>query len=185
MTALAAPLFFGLAEKDQELTAKKLAELVRANSHKADFGILGAKYVPRVLSDYGYAEDAFRLITQPEFPGWGYWVKCGATTLWEHWNGCSSQNHIMYGDISAWMYQYLGGAEPGFETPGFKHFTLKPNFVPQLSHVKMSHDTPYGELRVEWRRDGKSVVCEIQIPDGCSADLVLPGKPAEKSGEAE
>ena len=182
MTALAAPLFFGLAEKDQELTAKKLAELVRANSHKADFGILGAKYVPRVLSDYGYAEDAFQLITQPEFPGWGYWVKCGATTLWEHWNGCSSQNHIMYGDISAWMYQYLGGAEPSFETPGFKHFTLKPNFVPQLSHVKMSHDTPYGELRVEWRRDGKSVVCEIQIPDGCSADLVLPGKPAEKIG---
>lgn len=180
MTALAAALYFDLAEKDRELTARKLVELVRAGNHKTDFGILGAKYVPRVLADYGYAEDAFQLITQPEFPGWGHWVKLGATSLWEHWNGCSSQNHIMFGDISAWMYQYLGGATPCFETPGFRHFKLKPCFVPQLSHMTMSHETPHGTLRVSWRRSADGVQCSIELPDGCSADLELPGQPSRE-----
>lgn len=176
MTALAAPLFFGIAGQDQELTARKLVQLVRANAHKTDFGILGAKYVPRVLADYGYAQDAFQLITQPQFPGWGYWVRCGATTLWENWNGDSSQNHIMFGDISAWMYQYLGGAAPCFEAPGFRRFTLKPNFIPQLSHISMSHDTPHGPLLVSWKRDAGGVACEVTVPDGCTAELCLPGQ---------
>ena len=179
MTAIAAALYFGLAETNRELSAEKLAGLVRERNHKIDFGILGAKYVPRVLSDYGYAEDAFKLITQPEFPGWGNWVKRGATTLWEQWNGCSSQNHIMFGDISAWMFQYPGGAAPCFETPGFRGFRLKPCFIPQLDHVTMSHETPHGKLSVSWRRSGDGIQCEIRIPDGCSAALELPGQPVQ------
>lgn len=179
MTAIAAALYFGLAETNSELSAEKLAGLVRARDHKVDFGILGAKYVPRVLADYGYAEDAFKLITQPEFPGWGNWVKRGATTLWEHWNGCSSQNHIMFGDISAWMFQYPAGAAPCFETPGFRGFRLKPCFIPQLDHVAMSHETPYGKLSVSWRRTGDGILCEIRVPDGCTASLELPGQPVQ------
>ena len=180
MTALSAALYFHLAEQDRELTARKLAELVRARQHRADFGILGAKYVPRVLADYGFAEDAFRMITQPEFPGWGYWVKQGATSLWEHWNGCSSQNHIMFGDISAWMYQYLGGATPCFETPGFRRFRLRPCLVPQLDFVKMSHETPHGPLRVSWQRTAEGVRCDFEIPENCTAVLELPGRSAEE-----
>ena len=180
MTALSAALYFHLAEQDRELTARKLAELVRARQHRADFGILGAKYVPRVLADYGFAEDAFRMITQPEFPGWGYWVKQGATSLWEHWNGCSSQNHIMFGDISAWMYQYLGGATPCFETPGFRRFRLRPCLVPQLDFVKMSHETPHGPLRVSWQRTAEGVRCDFEIPENCTAVLELPGRKAEE-----
>ena len=53
-----------------------------------------------------------------ELPGWGWQVDHGATTLWENWNGKDSQNNIMFGDISAWMYQYLGGIRPLKETPG-------------------------------------------------------------------
>ena len=180
MTALSAALYFNLAEQARELTARKLAELVRARQHRADFGILGAKYVPRVLADYGFAEDAFRMITQPEFPGWGYWVKQGATSLWEHWNGCSSQNHIMFGDISAWMYQYLGGATPCFETPGFRRFRLRPCLVPQLDFVKMSHETPHGPLRVSWQRTAEGVRCDFEIPENCTAVLELPGRKAEE-----
>ena len=180
MTALSAALYFNLAEQDRELTARKLADLVRARQHRADFGILGAKYVPRVLADYGFAEDAFRMITQPEFPGWGYWVKQGATSLWEHWNGCSSQNHIMFGDISAWMYQYLGGATPCFETPGFRRFRLRPCLVPQLDFVKMSHETPHGPLRVSWQRTAEGVRCDFEIPENCTAVLELPGRKAEE-----
>ena len=175
-TALAAALYFHLAdETDRPRIAEKLVGMVRANGHKTDFGILGAKYVPRVLADCGYAEDAFRLITQTRFPGWGFWIENGATSLWEQWNGTSSQNHIMFGDISAWMFEYLGGAVPLKETPGFRHFLLKPALLPSLSHVRMRHETPFGTLRSEWKREGGRILCEFEIPQGTTADIHLPG----------
>ena len=176
-TALAAALYFGLAEEEnREKIARNLVKMVRANDHKVDFGILGAKYVPRVLADFGYADDAFKLITQPEYPGWGYWVRQGATSLWERWNGTASQNHIMYGDISAWMYQYLAGVTPLKEAPGFKKFLIKPEFVEGLSFVRMSHESPYGLIRSEWKRCGNKITCEFEIPAETAADIILPGE---------
>lgn len=181
-TALAAAVYFHLAEEtDRARIAEKLVGMVRTNDHKTDFGILGAKYVPRVLADCGYAEDAFLLITQTQFPGWGFWIENGATSLWEQWNGTSSQNHIMFGDISAWMFEYLGGAVPLKETPGFKHFLLKPAFISSLSHVRMRHETPFGTLRSEWKRENGKIQCEFEIPQGTSADILLPGSTVENA----
>ena len=181
-TALAAALYFHLAEEtDRARIAEKLVGMVRANGHKTDFGILGAKYVPRVLADCGYADDAFHLITQTQFPGWGFWIENGATSLWEQWSGTSSQNHIMFGDISAWMFEYLGGAVPLKETPGFKHFLLKPALIPSLSHVRMRHETPFGTLRSEWKRENGKIQCEFEIPQGTSADILLPGSTVENA----
>ena len=56
LAALAAPLYFkGLcADGEDEKVAKRLVDEVRANAHKAHFGILGAKWATRVLVDYGY-----------------------------------------------------------------------------------------------------------------------------------
>ena len=176
-TALAAALYFDLAEeKNRKKIAEKLVKMVRANGHKVNFGILGANYVPRVLSDFGYADDAYKLITQPEYPGWGWWVVQGATSLWEMWNGSSSQNHIMFGDISAWMYQYPAGVTPLKEAPGFKKFQIKPEFIKDLSFVRMCHESPYGVIRSEWKRNKNKIVCEFEIPAKASADIILPGK---------
>ena len=82
----------------------------------------------------------------------------------------------MYGDISAWMYQYAGGLRPMKETPGFRRMVIQPCFVKQLQWVKMSHKSPYGEIRSEWRRTGKRIECKFEIPKGCEADIVLPEK---------
>ncbi len=177
MTALGTALYFELADPaERPKVAEKLVQLVRENRHRTDFGILGAKYVPRVLSDYGYADDAHRLLTQTEFPGWGYQVKNGATTLWEHWNGVASQNHIMFGDISAWMFQYPAGVRPLAEAPGFRRFVIEPKFIEALSFVRMSHETPQGVIRSEWRREGGGIVCDFEIPEGASAEIRLPGQ---------
>ena len=153
-----------------------LAKQVQEHKHKADFGILGAKYLPRVLAEYGYADDALEILTQKEFPGWGWQVEHGATSLWENWNGKDSQNHIMFGDISAWMYQYLGGVRPQKETPGFRKFEIKPCFVQKLDHVKVVYQSPFGLIRSEWTRKDKKVLCEFDIPTGSSADIILPGR---------
>ncbi|MEI6423196.1 MAG: alpha-L-rhamnosidase C-terminal domain-containing protein, partial [Lentisphaerota bacterium] len=174
-TALGCALHHGLVEDaTREEVVKKLVNAVEANGYKSDFGILGAKYVPRVLADNGYAEAAYRIITQPDFPGWAHWLSRGATTLWESWEGSSSLNHIMFGDISAWMYQYLGGITPDPNNPGFKHVIIQPRPVPQLAWVKARHKSPYGMISVAWEKNRHEFKLDIEIPTGTSATVILP-----------
>lgn len=176
MTALACALHSKIITgKDAADTAAKLAELCRKNQHKALFGIAGAKCIPRALAENGYASDAYKIITQTEYPGWGWQVRQGATSLWEAWHGGESQNHIMYGDISAWMYQYLGGIKPQLETPGFKHCRIEPIFIDELDFVKMSHQSPNGVWKSSWQRKGNMVECIFELPLNCTAQVVLPG----------
>ena len=176
-TATATALYFGLAEERKAAkSVKALVKQIRARRHKADFGIFGAKFIPRVLADRGYADDALEILTQKEFPGWGWQIEHGATSLWENWNGKASQNHIMFGDVSAWMYRYLGGIRPSEETPGFRKFEIRPCFVSKLKWVKVSHRSPFGLIRSEWKRGNGKIVCRFEIPEGSRADIVLPNK---------
>ena len=176
-TATAAALYFKIIDEKQAVkSVKYLVEQVRAEQHKAEFGILGAKFVPRVLAEYGYADDAFEIITQKEFPGWGWQIGKGATSLWENWNGKDSLNHIMFGDISAWMYQYPGGLCPLPDTPGFRKFIIQPCFVKKLDRVTASYKSFYGKITSQWLRSENKIICRMEIPSGCSADIILPGK---------
>ena len=178
-TALATTLYFQLADTTTlHRIAQRLVEKVRDYRHRANYGTLGAKFVPRVLADYGYIDDALQVITQEEFPGWGWQVMQGATTLWENWLGNGSRNHIMFGDISAWMYQYLGGLQPLPETPAFKHTRIKPCFASGLDFVNVMHTSPYGTLSVSWKRLRESIDCRIELPPDCTAEVILPNQTA-------
>ena len=144
MTANACALYFGI--DNSPALAAHLVQQVRDNAHKTDFGIVGAKTVPRVLAEYGYAADAFKLYTQTEFPGWGNWIIRGATTLWEQWDGSGSQTHIMFGDFVAWCFIYLAGIK--LLEPGFKKIAVAPADVPEAGDYTFSYRTPYGEITV-------------------------------------
>lgn len=181
-TALAAPLYFGLAPQGEERKiADLLASKVAAADCRANFGILGAKYVPRVLADYGYAELACRILMQEEYPGWGYWIRHGATTLWEDWKGDTSRNHIMFGDVGAWMFEYLAGVRP--LKNGFSEFRVAPNAVCGLTNLIMTHDTPRGRIVVDWTREEKRFILTLTVPKGTSAEVVLPGGDCSRAGE--
>jgi len=41
----------------------------------------------RTLTDNGRPDVAYQIATQKTYPGWGYMVEKGATTIWELWNG--------------------------------------------------------------------------------------------------
>ncbi len=177
LTATAAAVYFKFIEGAEAAKSMEyLVNQVRAEEHKTNFGILGSKYVPRVLADNGYADDAFEIITHKEFPGWGWQVMNGATSLWENWNGKDSQNHIMFGDISAWMYRYPGGLNPQEATPGFKKFVIKPCFVKKLDRVHTRYASPCGMISSQWERSADGIKCHFEIPSGSQADIILPGK---------
>jgi len=183
MTSIASSLYWGLCEEqDKAAAVSRLAELVVANGCKAEFGILGAKYIPRVLADNGRADLAFRIITQEEYPGWGYWIKNGATTLWENWKGNSSKNHIMFGDISAWMYQYLAGIAPDPDRPGFRHVIIRPHPVPGVEWAKAEHLAPAGRIASAWNCSGGRFTLDIEIPPDVTASVFLPDSTRKEVG---
>ena len=161
---------------------------LRDNRHKVDFGIFGSVWIPRVLGDYGYAEDVVEMLLQPEFPGYVYMLRQGATTLWETWKGDASLDHIMFGDPSAWCFEYLAGIRPQFDGPGFSQVELTPCVVPQLDFFQAEHALPNGKiLKAGWYKEQGRVIYRVSIPEGTKATLVLPGKAPQEipAGEAE
>jgi alpha-L-rhamnosidase len=175
MTALACAVYQGLVEDDQRAAVvSRLAEAVERNGCKVDFGILGAKYVPRALAENGRADLAFRLFSQPDYPGWANWLQHGATTLRENWNNSDSQNHIMFGDISACLYQYFAGIAPDPEHPGFSRVTVRPMPVEGLDAISAWHRAPAGIIRSAWKREGGKVIFTVTLPGGTTGELRLP-----------
>jgi len=122
---------------------------------------------------------AYRIIIQPGYPGWGNWIERGATTLWEHWarrdtKKHASLNHIMFGDVSNWFYQYIAGIRPDNKVPGFKHFYVEPMLTEQLDWAKADFESAYGTIKAEWKKQNGQITLDVQVPANTSATIILP-----------
>jgi alpha-L-rhamnosidase len=177
-TSLAAALYFNLVpSKDVKKVAGTLAKVIINNDTLLDCGVLGAKWIPHALSDNGYADLAFQISKNKRYPGWGYWMELGATTLWEAFNTESldnSRNHMFFGDIVHWCYKELTGIRPDPNNVGFKHFYIQPFFPETLEFAESSHDCMYGLIRSEWKRVSDGIAIVIEIPANTSSTIILP-----------
>ena len=174
-TAGAIALEFGLCPPvERRKTAAQLAKHMETRRCRADFGIVGAKYVPRALANNGHFDTAFRVLTQPGYPGWMHWLDRGAGGLWEHWIGTASRNHIMYGDIAAWMTQFLAGIVPDEKHPGFAELSLRPFAVEGIDFVKASYRIPAGEIKIEWKKQKGSFLLKTSLPQNLKGVAHLP-----------
>lgn len=180
-TSYACALYFDLVhgEIKQKAVDHLIREVEKADRH-IDCGILGTKYILHVLSAVGRGDLAYAIASQKDFPGWGYWIEQGATTLWETWDGENSRNHHMFSDISAWFYKRLAGINPDPEEPGFKHILIRPNIIEELTWVKAGHESKNGRIEIEWQLENDILCMKIRIPDSCRATLYLPEKFKEK-----
>ena len=138
-----------------------------------------------VLSDNGRADLAYTLASQKTYPSWGYMVENGATTIWELWNGntadpgMNSQNHVMLvGDLLTWFFENLAGIGADPKAPGFKHILMHPTPVGDLTHVKATHDSPYGLIASEWKAEDGRFEWNITVPPNTSAMIFFPATDA-------
>lgn len=178
-TELSMPLYWDIVPPEcKDKVAEQLSKRVTADNDHLDVGIMGCKAILGALTATGHVDQAYRMVTQQDFPSWGNWLRQGATTLFENWdyNGLAkgySQNHIMYGELGAWFYKALLGINPDPDQPGFQHFLLTPHFIPELEYVKGAYLSPYGEIAVSWKRTAAQIRYEVTIPTGSSATLLL------------
>jgi len=146
-------------------------------------GLIGAQWLMRTLTENGQADLAFKIATQTTYPGWGYMIEKGATTVWELWNGdtadpaMNSGNHVMQiGDLGVWLYEDLAGVQADPDRPGFKHAIIRPYPVDDLTFVKASHKSPYGVVRSSWKKENGQFRLEVSVPPNAVATVYVPAK---------
>jgi alpha-L-rhamnosidase len=177
------PLAFGMIPPDYRAPVVKTLtdRIARESDNHVGVGLVGAQWLMRTLSDNGHADLAYTIATQKTYPGWGYMVERGATTIWELWNGdtadpaMNSGNHVMQiGDLAVWMYEYLAGIRSDPDQPGFRHILIRPFPAGDLTFVKASHQTPYGAIVSSWKREGAAFTLDVTIPPNTTATVTLP-----------
>ncbi len=185
-SAYAYAIYCGLfPEKEEPAAAARLAELFRENGCKHTTGNIGTKYLLEALSKYGYGELVWKLIVSDDYPGWGYMLANGATTLWERWelaegSGMNSHNHPMLGCPCAWLFRYPAGIRILPDTVGFDHFELAPMFPEGLDCVNADYRSRAGMVRSRWKRTGNRIEYHFEIPAGCRASVCIPGRDAKE-----
>ena len=173
------PLYLDMVPpaKKGKVLESLLRSVVRQQDGHVDTGILGTRYILDVLTRNGQAEAAFRMATHKSYPGWGYMIEQGATTLWERWEkltgaAMNSQNHIMLGSIDAWFYRTLAGL--ALIEPGWKKFQVKPHVLGDLTSAEATLKTIRGPVRSAWAKDESSFSLEVLVPVGASARVHIP-----------
>jgi alpha-L-rhamnosidase len=173
-TAQSLALQFGLVpDKERAFVFTQLEKSVEQQGH-LDTGIFGAKFLLHALSENGRSDLAYHVVTQPDKPGWGFWMKSGATTLWEGWSYGASINHIMFGDVSAWFYKWLAGIQQETTSVAFEKIVFRPTPVGDLTEASATYLSPRGEIRSAWRLDGRRMNLSLTVPCGSTARLILP-----------
>ncbi|MBE7053027.1 MAG: alpha-L-rhamnosidase [Ruminococcaceae bacterium] len=175
---------FGIIDK--ETARKHLARKFEEDNGKLTTGFLGIRFLLPALCEVGLRDIAYQLITSKEFPGWGYSVVNGATTIWERWDsytekdgikkGMNSFNHYSLGSCTEWMYAYCLGICPSFDKPGCKKVRFAPYFdvSGKITSANGYYDTKYGRITVEWKKTDKCYIYEVSIPMEIECEYEFP-----------
>jgi len=135
----------------------------------------------------GYSDKAYQLLETTEFPSWGYSIEQGATSIWERWDGyvkgrgfqgagMNSFNHYAFGSIGEWMYENILGIQPDDNSPGFRHFILKPLPGGTLTWAKGEFHSFSGLIEAAWKKEGTRFEYNFTIPSNTTATVFIPAR---------
>jgi hypothetical protein len=176
--ALSLALYLKLVpEGDYQAVLQNLIKDIKAHGTRLTTGDVGNRYLFNALIHNGQQELLYKMLNHYDVPGYGYQIKLGHTTLTEQWNPehGASMNHFMMGHLNNLLVPYFLGIQRRGE-----QITIAPHPVGDLTWCKGSLEAARGQVQVEWHVDGikggsnKSLTLEVDIPQGSSADVLLP-----------
>lgn len=173
--ANAFPLYLGLVP--EEAIEKVLENLINdieiKNENHLTTGVLGTKYMPEALAQFGRADVAWNIINQKTYPGWNNMME-KYTTVCEFWTLKQSKNHVMMGSIDAWFYKYIAGIQINETNPAFSSFIIKPNLLNGLNHAEAKTETIRGTVSTKWKIEPDKLILEVEVPFNTSAKIFVP-----------
>lgn len=143
----------------------------------------------------GHPDLAYHIITSTDFPGWGFMIEQGATSMWERWDGyikgrkgqwgefqdpgMNSFNHFAFGAIGEWMVRVIGGLSHPDESKdalAWRAFDIRPVPAPPrgITWAKTSYKSIRGDIAVSWKVEGGQFLMDVTIPANTWATVFVP-----------
>lgn len=174
-TGQAMGLYYGIFEKDEEDRAfRRLLEYIEKNGYNFDCGCLGMHVLFHVLSRFGHAELAYRMITKKDFPSYAYLIEQGETTLVEMFRNDNyrrgSHNHHFFGDIARWFITGIAG----LHIADAKTVEIRPHFIEDLEYASAYEELPSGKISVLWKRTGEGIELHVDADEAVTYTVCLP-----------
>ncbi|MGN0780011.1 MAG: alpha-L-rhamnosidase C-terminal domain-containing protein, partial [Aristaeellaceae bacterium] len=161
----------------REKAVKQMKDEVVKRKYAITAGDVGHPYLVSALMTFGMSDILHTMTQMTETPGYGYQVRCGATTLTEEWDGPDparphgSQNHLMLGSLDEWFFSGLAGIGSIRTQEQFDQLTICPHFAQGLGKVSAWTMHPYGRLAVQWTREGAQVRLSVTVPPNTTAHI--------------
>jgi alpha-L-rhamnosidase len=161
-----------------------LLKEIEAHHGRLSTGFVSTPYLLRVLRDLA-PEVGWKMTTTQEFPSWLSMTRgSGSDVMKETWNGGAALMPSLGGNIAAWNMESLAGIRPDPNAPGFKNTIIKPAVVGDLQWVTAHHDSPYGRIVSNWKREGEKLTMDVTIPPNTTATIFVPAKDAASVTES-
>lgn len=178
-------------EQQREALRKKVEHHYREETDcHLDTGIILTPILVDYLTDNGYCDIAYRIMTAKTYPSYHTLME-NETTLSEHWSrkwpdyyiggkksrlvkggGELSHCHPMYGSTVSWLYGRVAGLDLSLLYQ--RKVQIFPYFTDCLSWAKADKMTPYGKVSVEWERTEEGLRLQAEIPGGLVGICRLP-----------
>lgn len=159
--------------------ASRLAELLDKNKGHLTTGFWSSIEALLALSENNLHQSAVQVANTETQPSWGYMLKAGGTTYWESFDADKrnlSLNHWTYSSIGEWLWSYIAGLKVDERSPGYKHFTIKPNPAPGNDSCNAVYQSVNGTIKITWKRSADKFTLAVTVPPGSTATVQIPSK---------
>ena len=152
---------------------------IKHNGHLTT-GWLGA-YLPSIVSDGGYPDDALKVFTAKDYPSFGQLIdQFGLNMMAARWPMRADQpqtGRMIQGEkngVGRWFYDSLGGIRPTEESPGFKKIVFMPSVPDGLDWAEISYRSFYGDMVSNWKKEKNAWIWDVTVPANTRAEIHLP-----------
>jgi alpha-L-rhamnosidase len=176
------PLIAGVVQPEQvqAVLANLEREILVHQKGHFDTGIHGTYYLVKYLTEQDRSDLIHTLASQTTFPSYGFFIKNGYVTWPELWQECNSIMHGCLNGIGGWFIRGLAGIRTDPASPGYRNIIIKPAVSGNLEWVNGHHESPYGRIACNWKKQEQSLEMEITIPANASATVYVPTSDASR-----
>lgn len=180
-TANALAFSIGYApEGAREALIGHIKEDVVARGYHNTSGNQGYRHFFYTMGEAGETQLLIDVLKNPAYPGWGFMLANGATTIWERWEKTMqlemhSFDHPMFGSFDGIFYHYLAGITVDRDAYACDKLTIRPQWNNELTTVSASIDTVRGKVASSWKKKDGKIEMELTVPPTAVAKLDFDG----------
>ncbi|MDR0415102.1 MAG: glycoside hydrolase family 78 protein [Prevotellaceae bacterium] len=156
----AMPLFMDIVEpQHRQAVLDNLIKNIQAHGNRLTTGNVGSRYALQALARSGHGDVVYAAHNHNRYATPDGRLKPGLLTM---------------GQVNEWFFSSLAGITPDKKHPGFSRFNVAPTPVADLTYVKASYASPYGDVKVHWTSIDDVFTLKLTVPVNATAAVRLP-----------